>query len=74
MRFYATPEEKPDRPVDRATVRRVVATFQPYRRKVIAVGALICLTAGLGVINPLLIVYIFSQRWVISGVTRGSIK
>jgi raffinose/stachyose/melibiose transport system permease protein len=23
---------------------------------------------------PLLIVYIFSQRWVISGVTRGSIK
>jgi raffinose/stachyose/melibiose transport system permease protein len=23
---------------------------------------------------PLLVVYIFSQRWVISGVTRGSIK
>lgn len=23
---------------------------------------------------PLLIVYIFSQRWVISGATRGSIK
>jgi ATP-binding cassette subfamily B protein len=61
MRFYATPEQKPDRPVDRATVRRVVATFQPYRRKVIVVGALICLTAGLGVINPLLIVYIFNN-------------
>ena len=23
---------------------------------------------------PLLVVYVFSQRWVISGVTRGSIK
>lgn len=23
---------------------------------------------------PLLLVYVFSQRWVISGVTRGSVK
>ena len=23
---------------------------------------------------PLLIVYVFSQRWVISGVTRGAVK
>jgi ATP-binding cassette subfamily B protein len=61
MRFYAAPEAKPDKPVDRATVRRVVATFQPYRRKVILVGILICLTAGLGVINPLLIGYIFDN-------------
>ena len=24
--------------------------------------------------GPLLIVYVFSQRWVISGVTRGAVK
>ncbi len=61
MRFYGAPAEKPDRPIDRATVRRVVATFRPYRRKVTWVGILIVITAGLGVINPLLIVYIFDN-------------
>ncbi|HJX08367.1 MAG TPA: ABC transporter ATP-binding protein, partial [Actinomycetota bacterium] len=61
MRFYATPAEKPDKPVDRATVKRVVGTFRPYRGKVWIVGVLIAITSGLGVVNPLLIVYIFNH-------------
>jgi ATP-binding cassette subfamily B protein len=55
-------EPDPDaRPVTRATLRRVVGTFRPYRRTVIAVGFLILITSGLGVINPLLIKVIFDQ-------------
>ncbi len=61
MRFYATPAEEPAKPVDRATVRRVVNTFRPYRGKVGIVGLLIVITSGLGVVNPLLIVYIFNH-------------
>jgi ATP-binding cassette, subfamily B, bacterial len=61
MRFYATPAEKPDKPLDRATVKRVVGTFRPYRGKVAIVGTLIVITSGLGVVNPLLIVYIFNH-------------
>jgi ATP-binding cassette subfamily B protein len=60
-RFYATPAEQPSGPVDRATVKRVVGTFRPYRRKVGAVGLLITVTSILGVFNPLLIVYIFNN-------------
>ena len=55
------PDEQDDRPVDRATVRRVVATFRPYKGKVTLVGLLIVVTASLGVINPLLIKAIFDQ-------------
>ncbi|MGH2656176.1 MAG: ABC transporter ATP-binding protein [Actinomycetota bacterium] len=55
-------EPDPDaRPVTRATLRRVVGIFRPYRRTVIAVGVLILITSGLGVINPLLIKVIFDQ-------------
>jgi len=61
MRFYATPAEEPAKPVDRATVKRVVGTFQPYRRKVWLVALLIVITSTLGVVNPLLIVYIFNN-------------
>lgn len=49
------------KPVDRATVRRVVATFRPYKGKVAIVALAICLTAGLGVINPVLIKVIFDK-------------
>ncbi len=59
--MFAAPSQRPDKPVDRETVRRVVDTFRPYKRKVYGVAALICVTAGLGVINPLLIVYIFNH-------------
>jgi ATP-binding cassette, subfamily B, bacterial len=46
-------------PVNRRTLRRVVASFKPYRNKVTAVGVLIVITSALGVINPLLIKVIF---------------
>ncbi len=54
-RFYAAPAEHDDRPIQRKTVRRVVATFRPYRGKVAVVAAAIVVTSGLGVVNPLLI-------------------
>jgi ATP-binding cassette, subfamily B, bacterial len=47
------------KPVNKRTLRRVVASFKPYRNKVIGVGALIVITSALGVINPLLIKVIF---------------
>src|SRR6266498_4167201 len=46
-------------PVNKRTVRRVAASFRPYRNKVIVVGGLIVLTSALGVINPLMIKVIF---------------
>jgi ATP-binding cassette subfamily B protein len=58
--WQARPIEE-HRPVSGATVRRVVATFRPYRRKVLFVGLLIVITAGLGVANPLLIVAVFDN-------------
>jgi ATP-binding cassette subfamily B protein len=60
-RFYATPAEGSDRPIQRKTVRRVVATFRPYRGKVSLVGLLIVLTSALGVVNPLLIRSVFDN-------------
>ncbi|MEO8476057.1 MAG: ABC transporter ATP-binding protein [Actinomycetota bacterium] len=58
--FFAVPTEQ-SRPVDRATVRRVIDTFRPYRRKVKIVVILIILTSALGVVNPLLIVKVFDN-------------
>ncbi len=55
------PEPEDQRPVDRTTVRRVVATFRPYRAKVGLVAVAIVITSGLGVINPLLIVKVFND-------------
>jgi ATP-binding cassette subfamily B protein len=55
------PIDEDPRPIKPATVRRVVATFGPYRRKVIFVGLMIVITAGLGVVNPLLIVRVFDN-------------
>jgi ATP-binding cassette subfamily B protein len=55
-------EPDPDaRPITRATLRRVVGIFRPYRRTVLGVAVLILVTSGLGVINPLLIKVIFDQ-------------
>src|SRR5512132_2665929 len=55
------PMDEDPRPIKPATVRRVVATFGPYRRKVTFVGLMIVITAGLGVVNPLLIVRVFDN-------------
>jgi ATP-binding cassette subfamily B protein len=48
-------------PIKRATVRRVIRTFRPYRKTVALVGTLILITSGIGVVNPLLIKVIFDQ-------------
>jgi ATP-binding cassette subfamily B protein len=61
-RFFAVrPNEEDARPINRATVRRVVSTFAPYKRKVTLVGLAIVVTSGLGVVNPLLIKWIFDN-------------
>src|SRR5262249_51471812 len=46
-------------PIKRSTVRRGVASFRPYKRKVSVVAALIVITSAMGVVNPLLIRVIF---------------
>ncbi|MET0800352.1 MAG: ABC transporter ATP-binding protein [Actinomycetota bacterium] len=60
--FFAVPTSTEDeRPVDRATVRRVIETFRPYKRTVGLVAVAIALTSGLGVVNPLLIAKVFDN-------------
>jgi ATP-binding cassette, subfamily B, bacterial len=59
--FAAPPVDADQRPVDRATVRRVVDTFRPYKRTVALVAVAIALTSGLGVVNPLLIQRVFNN-------------
>ena len=49
------PKAVPERPARPGTFRRIVGIFKPYRRRVGLVGILILATAGLGLINPLLI-------------------
>jgi ATP-binding cassette subfamily B protein len=53
--------EEDHRPIPKKTVRRVVATFRPYRGKVNLVALAIVVTAGLGVVNPLLIKAVFDK-------------
>jgi ATP-binding cassette subfamily B protein len=59
--FAVRPEDEDQRPVDRTTVRRVVATFRPYKAKVAVVAVAIVITSGLGVVNPLLIAQVFNN-------------
>jgi ATP-binding cassette, subfamily B, bacterial len=59
--FYAVRNPVDDRPIQRKTVRRVVATFRPYRAQVSLVGLLIVVTSALGVVNPLLIKAVFDN-------------
>ncbi|MEC8856962.1 MAG: ABC transporter ATP-binding protein, partial [Chloroflexota bacterium] len=66
--------------------RRIAASFGPYSPQLTVVGLLILFTAGLGVVNPLLIRVIFDSAlfpengvpdldllWIISGVMAGII-
>ena len=65
-------------------IRRIAASFRPYRSQITLVGLLILFTAGLGVVNPLLIRVIFDSAlfpesgspnlnllWIIAGVMAG---
>jgi len=60
-RYMRAPAQEDDRPIRAKTVRRVIGTFKPYRRKVAWVGLAIVVTSGLGVVNPLLIKWIFDN-------------
>ena len=40
---------------------RAIRLFRPYRTQVSTVGVLILLTAGLGVVNPVLIKFVFDN-------------
>ena len=52
--------EKESQSPDRIT-RRIAYCFSPYFFQVVFVGALICVTAGIGVVNPLLIQVVFDH-------------
>jgi len=60
-RLFRPISEEDQRPIAKRTVRRVVATFRPYRARVNLVALAIIVTAGLGVVNPLLIKAVFDQ-------------
>src|ERR687892_265420 len=60
-RFFGIPTETDARPIGRHTIRRVISTFAPYRRRVGLVGLAIVVTSGLGVVNPLLIKAVFDN-------------
>jgi ATP-binding cassette, subfamily B, bacterial len=56
------PDGKPARPKDaRGTLRRIVVIFRPYRAQLALLGVTIVVTAGLGVVNPLLIKLVFDR-------------
>ena len=76
--------EKGNQPAPKGLVRRIVATFRPYWVVVTLVGLLILITAGIGVVNPLLIRVVFDSAlfptvggpdltllWVLAGVMAG---
>jgi ATP-binding cassette, subfamily B, bacterial len=46
-------------PINRHTLKRVVALFKPYKKPASVVGVAIVVTSALGVVNPLLIKKIF---------------
>ena len=65
----------------RGLIRRITALFNPYSRPVITVGLLILVSAGVGVVNPLLIRVVFDSAlfpsdgipnlnllWILAGV------
>ena len=65
-------------------VPRIVAAFRPYSGRITMVGLLILVTAGLGVVNPVLIQVVFDQAlfpesggpdlgllWVLAGIMAG---
>jgi ATP-binding cassette, subfamily B, bacterial len=68
---YWSFEPDPDAgPIDRKIVRRVIATFRPYRRQVWLIGLAILVTSSLGVVNPLLIAEIFDKALFVEGGPR----
>ena len=61
------PPEAPERPARPGTFRRIAATFRPYRRQVIFVASLILVTSALGLVNPLMIKFVFNEVFIFAG-------
>ena len=61
MASYAEEQKKRGRKTDARTVRRIAQAFSPYKRQVVLVLIAIILTTVLGLVNPLLIKYIFDD-------------
>ncbi len=66
-RMFGVHTEVEKRPIPKGTVRRVVGTFRPYKRRVTWVAVMIVITSGLGVVNPLLIRAVFDRALFGSG-------
>ena len=73
-----------DKPQAKRLVRRIAGAFRPYWPVVTVVGLLILITAGIGVVNPLLIRVVFDSAlfptsggpdlnllWILAGVMAG---
>jgi ATP-binding cassette subfamily B protein len=62
--------EKPDRPVSRHTVRRVVGYFRPYRLQVALVLVAILVIAVMGLANPILLKLIIDDAILHRSLTK----
>ena len=69
MAAYAEEQKKRGRKTDTRTLRRVALSFSPYKFQVVLVLIAIILTTVLGLINPLLIRYIFDDA-----IGKGNLK
>ena len=80
----ATDEKQLNKASKPALTRRIVASFRPYSFQVVLVGLLVLFTAGLGVVNPLLIQVVFDRAlfpssgnpdmnlmWILAGIMAG---
>ena len=68
------PSERPEGPARPGTFRRIIGVFRPYRRRMALVGALILVTSGIGLINPLLIKFVFQDVILATGPTGERLR
>src|SRR5439155_760898 len=69
MAAYAEEQKKRGRKTDTRTLRRVAQAFSPYKFQVVLVLVAIILTTVLGLVNPLLIRYVFDDA-----IGKGNLK
>src|SRR6266516_3762820 len=69
MAAYAEEQKKRGRKTDTRTLRRVAQAFSPYKFQVVLVLVSIILTTVLGLVNPLLIRYVFDDA-----IGKGNLK
>ena len=69
MAAYAEEQKKRGRKTDTRTLRRIAQAFSPYKFQVVLVLIAIILTTVLGLVNPLLIRYVFDDA-----IGKGNLK